>query len=83
MEVGVVIRRRGAMGDQLAALWSRQHCQRCGARMDKTKMLPLVSSVSITNRHGGGAGSCLPVFSGEARKEEGSKDMHTPTNHLL
>ena len=52
MEVGIVMRQRGALGDQLGALGPWLHRRRCGVHMEKTKMPPLVSSASVTSRHG-------------------------------
>ena len=61
MEVGIVMRQRGALGDQLAALGPWLHRRRCGVRMEKTKMPPPVSSAIVTNRHGTTFNPGLPL----------------------
>lgn len=51
------------------------HHERVVVLRERTKVLPLDSCVSVTDRHGGGSGgSRIRVSSGEAGEVEGSEE---------
>ena len=58
-----------------ATLGPRPHHERAVVLRERTKVLPLDSCVSVTDRHGGGGGgSRIRVSSGEVGEVEGSEE---------
>lgn len=72
-----LVGRRQDGGVDPTSLEPRLHRKRGGVRTERTNMLPLDSCVRVTSSHGGGAGSRLPISSGDAGELEGyEEDLH-------